>query len=826
MRATALRSVRSCSMVLGGMFCCLWACSGSPGGLPPSGLFEATVPLHIDAVTPDTAYTLSQATISIYGGPFAVGAQVEVGGVPAGEVSVRSSSVLTAKLPKWTRQVGLTQVSVQNPDGERASASGLFTFAGGQLGFPAPFLPATSRELTGALTTADFNRDGQDDVAFAVGGENSIAVFVSNGQGGFSPTPHFIVGSTPSALVAADLNRDGNVDLVVANQGSSDISVLLGNGQGGFVATRFPAGPSPADLAVADFNEDAQLDLVVSNPTTASVSVILGDGRGRFSAPTAFATEDGARALATADIDADGHIDVLVASPSTNRLALLSGTGTGGLRSTRKLTTHSQPIAVAVADLNRDGSPDIAVACSTDKTIDLWFGDTTGELTAGISQTLAVTPSALRAGDLDRDGVTDLLVLQGAAMNQSVLALLGDGHGGFGAKTFELLPLSCAGLAVSDLDGDGWLDIVTIRLLGAQLLLNDGAGALSTRPPKSQLKFYDSPADAAAYPMAGLDLDHDGKLDLLTASVTPAVLVALSGDGTGKLALRYTLGPATDFAVGDLSGDGIPDVITCAGGSSLGRIYTLGRAGTPLSAIPRTSCSRGIAIGNFMGDASPDIAYVLAGVSEPTIVAGQVNELGAYDRQLTPVSTSYPGYSLLAGDFNGDGRSDLVWNNNQYPIGVTMLYGNGRGGFEQRSLCSNYYAISQAVGDLNRDGFDDVVTSGWEGFVPISAGQRRQGLTCGSLAQFSTTTLRQDPAQVLLADVNGDRRLDLVVGSGYEDQIFSIYYGDGKGGFPSVAHFASLGWLGTAGDFDGDGRSDLVLGPLGTMPTVLLNSAP
>jgi len=102
-------------------------------------------------------------------------------------------------------------------------------------------------------------------------------VLIGKGNGTFKPvTVSPKTGSIPYSVAVADFNGDGNADLAIANAGSNDISVLLGNGHGGFVLAASPgAGEDPVYAAVADFNDDGVPDLAAADNTTQSVTVLL-----------------------------------------------------------------------------------------------------------------------------------------------------------------------------------------------------------------------------------------------------------------------------------------------------------------------------------------------------------------------------------------------------------------------------------------------------------------------------------------------------------------------------------------------------------------------
>ncbi len=96
----------------------------------------------------------------------------------------------------------------------------------------------------------------------------------------FRPPVSYPVGVAPTAVVAADFNADGNPDLAVANSKSADLSILLGDGDGTFrEAVNVDAGmPNPQTLVAGDFNKDGKMDLAVLQPGMLSVLLGLVDG--------------------------------------------------------------------------------------------------------------------------------------------------------------------------------------------------------------------------------------------------------------------------------------------------------------------------------------------------------------------------------------------------------------------------------------------------------------------------------------------------------------------------------------------------------------------
>jgi hypothetical protein len=108
---------------------------------------------------------------------------------------------------------------------------------------------------------------------------------------------------TPESVVSADFNGDGQADLAISNRFSNDVSILLGNGAGGFAAaTNFAAGSSPMSLISADFDGDGKTDLAVADAGSDSVSVLAGDGTGSFAFAGTFAVDSFPNSITSADL--------------------------------------------------------------------------------------------------------------------------------------------------------------------------------------------------------------------------------------------------------------------------------------------------------------------------------------------------------------------------------------------------------------------------------------------------------------------------------------------------------------------------------------------
>lgn len=340
-----------------------------------------------------------------------------------------------------------------------------------------------------AMATADFNGDGLPDLAVisqGPNGANAVSILTGSFGGVFTAGASYPTGNAPSGIVAADFNGDHVVDLAVTNAMDNTVTIFLGNGDGTFRpgTTISDTGVYPTQIVAADFNGDGQMDLAVLNlcgtgqygcyPAAVpsgpgNVAILLGNGDGTFTvAPTLPATGLAPTAIAAADLNQDGFIDLIVAN-ANNSLTLLMGNGDGTFSAAQDapLTAFSgPPTGIAIGDFIGNGKLDVAVTSSGDQTIAVFVNQNCAGLPAAqCSLTLqyaAQVPTGLTAiatADMNADGALDLVVVNSGAGTASVL--LGDGTGHFTSNQSFAAANSSPTVALLDVNMDGRLDVVT-----------------------------------------------------------------------------------------------------------------------------------------------------------------------------------------------------------------------------------------------------------------------------------------------------------------------------------------------------------------------------
>lgn len=368
----------------------------------------------------------------------------------------------------------------------------------------AGFYPAslvTSGGQAGAISPADFNRDGAPDMVVSNCGGGGPSILLGNGDGSLGAPSVTRSDIDACAVGTGDFNNDGAPDIVAGSYATGNVTILLGDGTGEFAGgERYRSGLVPMQFSIDDFNGDGQIDIASMNYTPGTVQMLFGRGDGRFDAGAAVAAANMGISIFAADLDSDGDRDLVV---------------------TEGVSSH--PDDLRLGDVN------------------LLFNRGDGSFSPRVGHTVGFAPEYVEAGDLDGDGLLDLVV--GNALSFELSILYGTGGGAFEAEQRIPLPDGAPGIKLADFNLDGKLDIATIQALTSHVLILMGDGRRGF-------------TDAGRYRTAGLlpesfaatDLDNDGCLDLVIPGNSPE-LSRLSLLQTHVSVLRNASGPCNAHSI-------------------------------------------------------------------------------------------------------------------------------------------------------------------------------------------------------------------------------------------------------------------------------------
>jgi VCBS repeat-containing protein len=336
----------------------------------------------------------------------------------------------------------------------------------------------------------------------------------------------------------------------------------------------------------------------------------------------------------------------------------------------------------------------------------------------------------------------------------------------FGTLIASSIGITPPYIAFADLDGDGVLDLVATNWSGnaALVMLGNGDGTFATATSFT--------TDNMPNGVVLVDVNNDGKLDIVAGTSDRSVSVLLgNGDGTFQAHKDFPdtqLGGINAIVVGDFNEDGILDIADAHNANS-GKIGIF--IGTGTTSLFPSSPNRSLNVGvsgkpntlvsaDFNGDGHLDLVGTDQSTNKIFVLLG--NGDGTFD---TFTNVSLPSGaspdSIAIGDFNEDGKLDLVVSNvNTHNLSI--FTGNGNGGFSRSDISlSGSAAIGLFVGDFNGDGHDDIAAALDSGAaILFGNGDRTFQIVRYALAAPGAAL----PISIIAGDFDGDGRPDLAVG--------------------------------------------------------------
>jgi len=528
---------------------------------------------------------------------------------------------------------------------------------------------------------------------------------------------------------------------------------------------------------------------------------------------------DWTEGVAVGDVDGDGDLDLVVGNDMQQNGVYLND-GTGYFGSARPFGTGSdETYGVAVGDVNGDGYLDIVAGNApwTSGQSAVYVNDGAGHFDwPGAVRnfgSVADSVSSVAVGDMNGDGYLDIVV--GSYSDQDSV-YLNNGAGYFPNTDVYTRPFGTgdwtASVVVGDMDSDGDLDIVSGTGNQNAIYLNDGKANFVRR-------VFD-PSGWDTQSVAVGDMNGDGALDIIVGNYGNESAVLFLNDGGGYFGAGEVLDTdlvTVGMAAGDVDGDGDLDLLV--GTSGRNAVFVNdgeGNLSIEWSFDLGTSWTRCVAMGDVDDDGDLDIV-IGNGEKRNTIY---LNDGGGS----FAVVRSLDAGSVAVGDMDGDDHLDVVTANLDEQNAVYL--NDGMGHFPDTSVYTRPFgtgsdpAGSLAVGDMDGDGHLDIVVgnSSW-------SGERQNAVYLNDGAgSFPNTSVYTRPfgtgldltEDVATGDLDNDGDLDIVAGNLGQN---AVYLNDGTGAFPNTSVYTRPFGTGSdwtesvaLGDMDGDGDLDIVVG--------------
>jgi hypothetical protein len=729
------------------------------------------------------------------------------------------------------------------------------------------------------IAIGDINGDGKPDVVVSNNGVATVSVFLGTGTGTLNAKTDYADGATGGRQVGvADFNLDGNLDVVEGPYGSTAFSILLGNGNGTLQsAQNFTSTGSPSYFTLPDLNGDGRPDIVMGNYGSSTISVYLnetvatgsttpagpivyGTGTHNVNASYVPGTNDSDAASTSAGTVALSAVSLSYGTSPT--ASVFSGTGPGTvtvkvMAAGAQLSTATNLIqimvtgpsyqqtyyATAVAGLATFSSlPATTPAGTYTYTADFGSAAPTAGLTIATETvvalptvSLAISPSSPQVGGT-------VLTLTATALNNAGAATAPGTVRFYDSSLTPTLigtmPVLSSGVntgtaTIRIRPGVGTHSYTAVFVGPASQGTSAATSVQSfviTQPTYKTVSSITATGSATAYTLTGAEAAFGlttptGSISFTDATNSNAVLGTatpaswVNGVGTTTL---YTAGStATDVAVGDFNGDGIPDIAVTNYASNTISVF-LGNGDGSFQAGVTYATGTGpfaIATADFNGDGKLDLVVGNFSGANVSVLLGNGN--GTFQTAVNyAVGTTPKGIAIA--DFNLDGILDLAVTNFGSNT-ISILLGTGSGTFgTQTTIASaaNPYRIVTA--DFNLDGKPDLAwtNSATSGTVSVALGNGN-----GTFQTPVTFTVGNDPVGVAAADVNGDGKPDLIVGN-YNSNTVSVLLGNGAGSFATQVTYPDLGGANSVvvADLYNTGTLDIACNTAASTVAVLLGN--
>ncbi len=695
-----------------------------------------------------------------------------------------------------------------------------------------------------AVAVGDFNGDGIPDLVVS----QPFVIFLGNANGTYTAVagPSVFTYSV-APIVVADFNGDGKQDMAVVNSVSNAVTILLGNGDGTFNIA--PSSPSinsnAAQIAVGDFNGDGILDLAVTSDFSNSLNILLGNGDGTFSPATSSPIASSSPfAIAVGDFNGDGKLDLAVSDANSDTISILLGAGDGTFAAASMLHSGSNGSPIATADFTGDGKLDLAVGVAVgagtndSATILSGNGDGTFNVPSFAQAASAQNISSVQVGDFNADGIPDLVLADSNAGTFTVL--LDNGGGSFTATSnavatnaFQLF------LGVADLNGDGRSDLA-FAYVGSF-----GVSVYLTEPTETATATANISLTGVGQHLVDASFAGDGNYGSSASSTTPlwglqpATTTTLTMTSGGTQITSVPSGSVVVLTATVLSGASpvtAGQVNFCDASAKLCTdIHLLGTVQLTSSGTATFKFVPGPGVHNYKAVFVED-GYGLSSYSSAlTLTVGA--QPVAYSDTTAITASGFPGDYSLTATVVGYGRSTTPTGSVSFldtSFGNALLASSplgpgtpGLGWLISQTPASSDILVSEVTGDFNGDGIPDLAMLLGTNFsnyqnVAIFFGKGDGTFTTGPTVQSALAT-HLNP-QMIAGDFNGDGKTDLAILSwnttaNTSSETTLLGNGDGTFGAPITNTVFDQGVVGgdgipgslVAADFNGDGKLDLAV---------------
>lgn len=485
----------------------------------------------------------------------------------------------------------------------------------------------------------------------------------------------------------------------------------------------------------------------------------------------------------------------------------------------RQFPTGAFPQAAVVSDVDSEGKPDVLVANRSSAFVS--FIKNLGFNFFAPGPNIVTSPTTIQSlalNDINGDGFTDI-ILGGATILQIIP--------GFGVGTFGPAQVIGAGgspvaVATGNFNGDAFPDILVASSTG-NIAFHAGLGAGVFAAPVSTNAGLSPKAHAS---LVRADFNGDFLQDAAVANFNSGNISIFTGSPAGFSPPQNFAASGTPWGAtaADLNLDGTLDVVS-ANRAPAEQISILPNSGggafqAPVNLVV-TDDPLGVAVADPNQDGIPDILVIRGNINNPGLSLLTATSPGTYGAITKFACGSAPNF-ITVSDLNADGAPDVVvTNTNQYA--ATILFHEGQGFQHNASFPAGDALRFIATGDINSDGVGDLATANTSQYSVSYHVSPQPGIP-GAPTSISTAGPPQD---AILLDMNADTKLDLLTSFTNPARV-AWFPGNGTGTLGAIqfTNMASPASAIAAADYNSDGTPDVAAATLASAGTVTIFTNP
>jgi hypothetical protein len=620
------------------------------------------------------------------------------------------------------------------------------------------------------VSIGDLDGDGKPELAVANAGSNTVSIFRNTSSSGsisigsFASKVDFTTGTSPISVSISDLDGDGKSELAIVNSGGSTVSIFLNTSFVGSITpgsfankVDFALGLTPYSISIGDLDGDGRPELAVVNSSSGTLSIlrnnpVLPPTISSFSplsgaiGSSVVITGTGFNTSTAQNFVFFGATMATVTAASTNSLTVTVPTGatyqpisvlnianglsgfsakpfvvtyegfiaSNALNPKVDFTTGTVPVSINIGDLDGDGKPDLAVANYVSNTVSVYRNTssvgsiTTSSFSSKVDFVTGSIPFSVGIGDLDGDGKPEMVVANNGSNTVSVFrntSSVGSiTTSSFASKVDFTTGTSPQAVSIGDLDRDGRPDLAVANAGSNTVSIFRNTSSVGSINIAGKVDFT---TGSIPYSVSIGDLDGDGKPDLAVAndgSNTVSIFRNTSFIGvinTGSFASKVDFATGTEpqsVSIGDLDGDGKLDLATANNISNT------------VSVLRNTSSLGSITTGSFAGKVDFATGSSPNSVSISDLDGDGKSDLATANYSVNSISvfqnTSSVG-SITTGSFAN--KMDFTTGSGPYSVKIGDLDGDGKPDLVSVSLNANTLSILRQITTIN-----SIVSGNWE----------------------------------------------------------------------------------------------------------------